>query len=67
MKSYRFTTDEGLEVKVDLLQKGIEDDAVVEDWEINITPSPGYRVDDCDVSQAWSRPGLLLRTSREER
>ena len=43
VKTYRYTTDEGMEVKVDLMFKGMEDGKYdCEDWQVAVIPSPGY-------------------------
>ena len=42
-KTYRYTTDEGMEVRVDLVFKGVEDGKYdCEDWQVAVIPSPGY-------------------------
>ena len=68
VKTYRYTTDEGMEVKVDLMFKGIEDGKYdCEDCQVKVKPSPGYVTND---SSHTTRPDgnadvLAVKTSVE--
>jgi len=62
-KRYEFSTPEGFTVKVDLVNEGLEDERLCQDWQIGFRWSAGYDLDSVDHYAS----GLYVRTSRDPR